>query len=602
MKSLLCLGERQSAGSAFLCTRPVACLWTFGIAIAVAVLFVSTSSIAQEAVVPPIEEHLNAGEFPRAIELASTLERGQRDHWMAQIAQDQMGSGASTGAFQTAGLIGHDSRRADALAELSNLRGGGGGNGGRAGGVTLADFQPLIDLIQNTIQPDTWQDTGQGLGTIQAYPAGVFVDPSGTLKKIKTAKVKGSAKLREQAQIDSGNRHATWKSELRKISLTRLEKAAQTLAAQGKPVDDTMRNLAGIYEIKYLMLFPETNDIVIAGPAGPWNLNEENRPVNVETGKPVLQLDDLVVCLRNAWENNGKFGCSITPRKDNLASTKKYLASTKLKGNRWAEGIRETLGQQDIEVFGIDSQTHAARVLVEADYRMKLLGMGLEATIPEVPSYLDRIKLTADGAVPPMDVVRWWFTLNYDDIVADDDRTTFTFNGTGVKVLSENEFISDQGDRIHTGRSNGPTAGFARDFTRHFDALATKYPVYRQLKNVFDLALVASLIRDQDLSGKTDWHQTFFGPETRGSENHLTYHVRKDRTATQVDSVLNDKILKIRKNSSTIKHHIVGVSGGISYNVHDILSTGLKADVDGELAKKSKLAKPETAEIAWWWD
>ena len=37
------------------------------------------------------------------------------------------------------------------------------------GGVTLADFQPLIDLIQNTIQPDTWLDTGQGLGTIQAF-------------------------------------------------------------------------------------------------------------------------------------------------------------------------------------------------------------------------------------------------------------------------------------------------------------------------------------------------------------------------------------------------------------------------------------------------
>jgi general secretion pathway protein D len=37
------------------------------------------------------------------------------------------------------------------------------------GGVSEQDFQPLIDLIQNTIQPDTWQDTGQGLGTLQAF-------------------------------------------------------------------------------------------------------------------------------------------------------------------------------------------------------------------------------------------------------------------------------------------------------------------------------------------------------------------------------------------------------------------------------------------------
>ncbi len=29
--------------------------------------------------------------------------------------------------------------------------------------------------------------------------------------------------------------------------------------------------------------------------------------------------------MRNAWENNGKFGCSITPRKSNLATTKQFL-------------------------------------------------------------------------------------------------------------------------------------------------------------------------------------------------------------------------------------------------------------------------------------
>ncbi len=37
------------------------------------------------------------------------------------------------------------------------------------GGVSEQDFQPLIDLIQNTIKPDSWQDTGQGLGTLQAF-------------------------------------------------------------------------------------------------------------------------------------------------------------------------------------------------------------------------------------------------------------------------------------------------------------------------------------------------------------------------------------------------------------------------------------------------
>lgn len=37
------------------------------------------------------------------------------------------------------------------------------------GGVTEADFQPLIDLIQSTIAPDEWSETGQGDGTIQPF-------------------------------------------------------------------------------------------------------------------------------------------------------------------------------------------------------------------------------------------------------------------------------------------------------------------------------------------------------------------------------------------------------------------------------------------------
>jgi general secretion pathway protein D len=37
------------------------------------------------------------------------------------------------------------------------------------GGVTEADFEPLINLIQSTIAPDEWADTGNGDGTIQPF-------------------------------------------------------------------------------------------------------------------------------------------------------------------------------------------------------------------------------------------------------------------------------------------------------------------------------------------------------------------------------------------------------------------------------------------------
>ena len=42
---------------------------------------------------------------------------------------------------------------------------------------------------------------------------------------------------------------------------------------------------------------------------------------------PVLQLDDLVVVLRNALDQQGQFGCTINPRQENLAATKSFQES-----------------------------------------------------------------------------------------------------------------------------------------------------------------------------------------------------------------------------------------------------------------------------------
>ncbi len=561
-----------------------------------------------------INAHIQSGEFPLALELAKKLGPGESDAAMKRIAHAQFTSGARGPAFRSAGQINNDVDRSQVLYAFSNYGSpesgdsllGGGGFGsptnsprGNRGGITEADFEPLIELIRSVISPDSWDDTN-GDGTIQAYPSGVYVDSTGLLKKLRVDSPLALKKLRDNARIDSGNRKSNFPSKLRKVSITRLEREAQLRAAQGLAADEDMQNLAGIYEIEYLMVFPETGDIVVAGPAGPWIEDNEGRLVNEDTGKPVLKLDDLVVCLRNAWGNNGKFGCAITPRESNLAETKKVLSTSKLKGKAWRNQLRTTLGRQDVEVFGIDPQTHAGRVLVEADYRMKLVGMGLEKSVPEVPSYLARIQLQADGTLPPLDVVRWWFTLNYDDVVTDKDRETFTFTGTGVKVLSENEMIDDVGRRIHTGQSDGPTREFARDFTKHFEKIADAYPVYNQLKNVFDLALVSSIVRHQGLADRVDWNLTYFG---EAKNDRLSYQPQLEHTATEVNSVMNHRVISQRKKSSTVKHTVVGISGGIRFDAHEVISADVLAtDRDGVLDRKSKEARPDNSIGNWWWD
>lgn len=66
-----------------------------------------------------------------------------------------------------------------ALGSLNDYRGGGGPQTGvptytttgpsPLGGITLQDFQPLINLIEQTIASESWANAGNGEGTMQAF-------------------------------------------------------------------------------------------------------------------------------------------------------------------------------------------------------------------------------------------------------------------------------------------------------------------------------------------------------------------------------------------------------------------------------------------------
>jgi hypothetical protein len=174
--------------------------------------------------------------------------------------------------------------------------------------------------------------------------------------------------------------------------------------------------------------------------------------------------------------------------------------------------------------------------MVEADYRMKLVGMGLEEGVPEVPSYLAMIRLGPRQGAPAMGVLRWWFELSYDAVAAAKDRSAFALRGQGVKVLSENEHLTAEGQRVHTGESDDLNREFARNFTEHFEELAVKYPVYAELRNVFDLALVAALVREEGLAARCGWHMTCFGDAD-------AYRVELRPAPQKVESVVGCRVI-----------------------------------------------------------
>ena len=307
-----------------------------------------------------------------------------------------------------------------------------------------------------------------------------------------------------------------------------------------------------------------------------------------------MRLDDLLTLLRRQRDHRHRpFGCAITPRQQNLAATQAFLDRSageplppgRAARERWLGELRDTLGRQDIEVFGLDPSTHAAHVLVKADHHMKCIGIGLEEGVPGVESYLDTVA-RQNGNQPPLNVLRWWFSTNYTGIAQNATGTAFEFGGQGVCVLSENEMLTKRGERIHTGQADDATQQFAHQFTSEFDALCAKYPVYGELRNLFDLAIVAAVLDATDLYATAGWEPVLFL-----DTQHLP--LPKHRTPKEVDTIVNHRM-------AGRGEILAAASGGVWVDSQGVLARRTEPSV--KLDYHRDRLPDDLASGEWWWD
>jgi hypothetical protein len=155
-------------------------------------------------------------------------------------------------------------------------------------------------------------------------------------------------------------------------------------------------------------------------------------------------------------------------------------------------------------------------------------------------------------------------------------------------VLSENELLAEQGKRVHTGQSEPLNRQFAEDFTAHFAELAAKYPVYSELRNVFDLAMAVALIEANGLMERVSWQP---GALIHAEQLRLP----QQAVPKQVETVVNHRVVNRRQI-------IAGVSGGVMVAPGDVLAGAKSYDNAGELAANREAVPSEMADGAWWWD
>lgn len=538
-----------------------------------------------------VANHLQFGEFGRAIEVAKgAADPKDKADLLAMVADAQLRAGDASAAGGSIRQIPDVPSRQQAGRQITNQQ-------GLNGGVAL-DFQSLIQLIMEETSGG-WEQDGSGTGTITSNQQGVRVDPQGVLAKL--SKEENSGRLRDlgiKAREALLNEEISQVSNMRVISLTRLERSVAARLAEGKPAVESQKLMGGLTKVTNVFVYPDLGEVVLAGPAEGWRYNDEGLPVGVKSGRPVLQLDDFVDVLRAFSTNNGPqiFTCSINPKAEGLKQLKDMVERSNARGplaagavTGWTKQLQAALGKQDIVYSGINSESRVARVIIEADYRMKLIGIGKSANEAKIPSIFD-LMTVAEQKSSKLDALRWWLTMKYDSIQHSRDGNSFEFVGSSVLCQSENQYLDSVGQQVQTGQTEGANRLFAENFTKRYDELAKYDLVFADLKNVFDLALVASLVHNQGAAKKAGWNYGVFAADG-------LYETARFEKPREVDSVVNHRVYRGRDI-------VVQVAGGVRADLGLVINDQAlfrESDKSTEVSEKAT-AKKELAPKRWWWD
>ena len=240
--------------------------------------------------------------------------------------------------------------------------------------------------------------------------------------------------------------------------------------------------------------------------------------LGIDSGRPTLQLQDLVVALRAFAPGQHKATtilCSIDPTEEGLARMQQFLRSIGANINPGdtqmiVDGMRTSLGMQNIRIGGISPSTHFAQVLLECDYRMKLIGIGLEQPPVRLASYVDK----ATPSSNKNGLERWFFIPDYNSVPRGRRQPGA---GTGGRRRQAGFREPGRGrqrrTRSHAARATRPASCSRRASRKKFADMAARVPVFAEMRNVIDLSIVAAFINQQDFYAKADWRAPTFNDE-----------------------------------------------------------------------------------------
>lgn len=424
-----------------------------------------------------------------------------------------------------------------------------------------------IFVFCGNLHAQTYTDDDSSVG-------GVMIDADGMLSQASQEDMKDvrNALQSSLAPISKGLNRSV---EYRRISLKKLNAQIAFCASEGKEIPDSIRFLGGLTGIEYVLIVPEEQDVVLVGPAEGWEAGPQGVLVGKESGKPIMLLDDLVSAIRAA---NGSvrsvFSVSIDPTQEGIQRMSQFASSVNPSAapSAIADGMENALGAQQITFQGVDPNSHFAYVLAAADFRMKQISMGsAKSPLRSLPSFVSLMKsASASGTLP-----RWWLAPNYDAISRDSEGLTWNLKGGKVVTLTNTDFFDGNQIVRNAAKKSSAFQKWADKMTENYEELSKVEPIFGQLKNCMDCALVAAIFAQ---SGVLNQVGDAFEPMMT---NESVCVVRK-----VVPQNVPSTCVTARRSGS-----FMFVTGGVSINPWEMVQNSSTANLEDIRSKMTTPAK-----------
>lgn len=368
---------------------------------------------------------------------------------------------------------------------------------------------------------------------------GVSVDAGGVLRfdekqaKLELQRIRARARTTNPSEGNS----------LKSLSLPELFAEIQKCVDSHREIPVDLNYLNGLTQIRYVLVYPEQKDLIIVGPAEARDLSNPLQPRGKTTGRPIMQLDDLITAIRMA-RADGPFGCSIDPPDHAVQRSEAVL---KEYGNRprseLAAALIRELGDQRIRLFGAPEDSRLAFVCVAADYQLKRYVLGLDSIpVAGMGNAVDNSRVAGN---------RFWFEAMYEPILTSPDHNAFELRGQRLQLKAGALPFDEQG-------ATDKAKLFTKQFTEKMPLLAAAVPLVADLQNSADLAVVAKLIQAEKLDQRVGW----------------------DTTWLMDPSQFKIKTIPIPRVTATITNFTNGslAAGGVSLQTRDVVARQEKDD------------------------